>query len=393
MYSLIHQESRTGNLQALRTLVEPDDAKLIEGIPLSRNQMEDRNGWHFTNNGKYSVQSGYQVERIYPDKEKPPDYYGPNVDILKAFCWKVKCPPKLRHFIWQLITGCIAVTKNLKSRGIQGDTVCARCGNPEESVNHVFFECPPARQVWALSRIPSNPNIFPTGSLFTNMDHLFWRVNPKMEDHQFAWILWYIWKGRNNKVFSNIDVEPRETLKLAELESRLWNEAQNLNNPRVVPEVQGRLPLVTTGRWCFTDGSWKDKDGFSGQGWLSTLPGFERLLGARNVRASLSPLHAEIEALIWAMECMKNLRQYQVTFATDCSQLVKMVSEPEEWPAFESYLEDIKLLRRSFTNSEVIHVSRTDNKMADRLARSARIQPSFVIHMDTESPPWFTESL
>ena len=80
-------------------------------------------------------------------------------------------------------------------------------------------------------------------------------------------------------------------------------------------------------------------------------------------------------------------------FATDCSQLVKMVSEPEEWPAFESYLEDIKLLRRSFTNSEVIHVSRTDNKMADRLARSARIQPSFVIHMDTELPPWFTESL
>ena len=93
------------------------------------------------------------------------------------------------------------------------------------------------------------------------------------------------------------------------------------------------------------------------------------------------------------MECMKNLRQYQVTFATDCSQLVKMVSEPEERPAFESYLEDIKLLRRSFTNSEVIHVSRTDNKMADRLARSARIQLSFVIHMDTELPPWFTESL
>lgn len=198
-------------------MMESNDAKLIEVIPLSRNKIEDRNGWHFTNNGKYSVQSGYQVERIHPDKKKPPEYYGPNVDILKTFCWKVKCPLKLRHFIWQLITCCIAVTKNLKSRGIQGDTICARCGNPEETVNLVFLECSPARQVWALSKIPSNPNIFPTGSLFTNMDHLFWRVNPKMEDHQFAWILWYICKGRNNKVFSNIDVEPRETLKLAEL--------------------------------------------------------------------------------------------------------------------------------------------------------------------------------
>ena len=53
-------------------------------------------------------------------------------------------------------------------------------------------------------------------------------------------------------------------------------------------------------------------------------------MGVRNVRPSLSPLHAEVEALVWAMECMMNLHQYRVTFATDCSQLVKMVSEPEE---------------------------------------------------------------
>ena len=83
--------------------------------------------------------------------------------------------------------------------------------------------------------------------------------------------------------------------------------------------------------FCLITVSWgKEGVSFSGQGWLSTLEGFDGLLGARNVRASLSPLHAEIEALLWAMECMRNLRQFQVTFATDCSQLVKMVSEPEE---------------------------------------------------------------
>lgn len=60
----------------------------------------------------------------------------------------------------------------------------------------------------------------------------------------------------------------------------------------------------------------------------STLKGFDGLMGARNVRASLSFLHVEIEAIIWTMECMRNLHQFQVTFATDCSQLVKMVSKP-----------------------------------------------------------------
>ena len=109
--------------------------------------------------------------------------------------------------------------------------------------------------------------------------------------------------------------------------------------------------------------------------------------------ACISPLHLEMEALIWAMECMRNLRQFQVTFATDCSQLVKMVSEPEECPTFESYLEDIKLLRRSFVNSDIVHVPRTENTRADSLARSARQQPSFVVYMDSELPPWFTESI
>ena len=118
MDSLINSESRAWNLQAIRNFVDPQDAKIIERIPLSRNQLADRNGWHFTKNGKYTVQSGYQVERIYPDKEKPPDFYGPNVDILQAFCWKVMCPPKLKHFLWRFLSGCIAVTKNLKARGI-----------------------------------------------------------------------------------------------------------------------------------------------------------------------------------------------------------------------------------------------------------------------------------
>ena len=71
-------------------------------------------------------------------------------------------------------------------------------------------------------------------------------------------------------------------------------------------------------------------------------------MGANNTRAVQSPLHSEIDALNWAMECMRNLMQFTVTFATGCSQLVKMVSEPKEWPGFASYLEDIKILNKSF---------------------------------------------
>lgn len=89
---------------------------------------------------------------------------------------------------------------------------------------------------------------------------------------------------------------------------------------------------------------------------------------------------------------MKNLRQYHVTFAKDCSQLMKKVSELEEYPTFASYLEDIKNLKSGFHSFELLHIPRTMNSGADNLERSARKQPSFVVHMNSELPVWFAES-
>ena len=105
--ALIDGTSRSWNLQVIRTLVDPQDVKIIESIPISRFHLEDRNGWHFTNNGKYTVKSGYEVERVYPDIESMPPQFGPSITPLKAFCWKVRCPLKMEHFLWQILTGCI----------------------------------------------------------------------------------------------------------------------------------------------------------------------------------------------------------------------------------------------------------------------------------------------
>ena len=102
----------------------------------------------------------------------------------------------------------------------------------------------------------------------------------------------------------------------------------------------------------------------------------------RNTRASQSPLYSEMETFIWAMKCMMNLRQFTVTFATDCSQLVKMILEQKECSAFASYLEDIKVLKRSFHSSKLIYVPQKQNSRENSLVRSARKQSFIVVHMD-----------
>ena len=81
---------------------------------------------------------------------------------------------------------------------------------------------------------------------------------------------------------------------------------------------------------------------------------------------------------------MTSLTQFTVTFAMDCSQLVKIVSESEKWLTFGSYLKDIKVFKRNFNSSELIHILRTHNSNANSLAHSARKQLSFGSHIDVE---------
>ncbi|XP_018487893.1 uncharacterized protein LOC108858473 [Raphanus sativus] len=118
----------------------------------------------------------------------------------------------------------------------------------------------------------------------------------------------------------------------------------------------------------------------------------EKLMGAMNLRRSLSALHAECEALIWAMECMKTLNFSDVVFATDCSQLVKMVSSPGEWPVFATHLEEFQRSKIFFPSFKIRHIPRTHNSVADKLARGARCSPSAMFYVDSMPPVWFHES-
>ena len=102
--SFINATSLTWNSQAIRSMVDEKDAQIIESIPLNRYHMVDRDGWHFTNNGRNIVKSGYQIKRVYLDREVPLQLYGPNVNPLKAFSWKIRCFPKIKHFLWHILS-------------------------------------------------------------------------------------------------------------------------------------------------------------------------------------------------------------------------------------------------------------------------------------------------
>ena len=57
------------------------------------------------------------------------------------------------------------------------------------------------------------------------MDYLFWRRPKELDLSYFPWILWYIWKNRNAKIYKNQIKDPLDLLRTAEIESVLWAES------------------------------------------------------------------------------------------------------------------------------------------------------------------------
>nr|VDD55185.1 unnamed protein product [Brassica oleracea] len=278
---IINQESKEWDVGLLDDYVHPDDIPLIRSMAISSTHRRDTFCWNYTRNGQYTVKSGYWVAQNLLKQEEENEILEPSITKLQAFAWKLKAPRKMCHLIWQLITGQVAVTRNLVRRNMRCDNYCPRCGEIEEYVTHAIFECPLALQVdmsiraealWSLSVTPTSPRIFPAANIYTNMDYLFWRKNniivPDQDRDPYPWIIWYIWKARNDKLFRGIDRDPLELVRYAESECQAWFNANEMIPPQVRDSNNDVNQVLSLGNICLLDGSWTASDRFSGCGWV-----------------------------------------------------------------------------------------------------------------------------
>ena len=99
------------------------------------------------------------------------------------------------------------------------------------------------------------PKDFSTPSLFTNMDYLFWRTPKELDLSHFPWILWYIWKNQNAKIFKNQIRDPLNLLRTAEIESVLWAEFQTKDSTnRASPHIVENHDASDIDK-CYIDGA------------------------------------------------------------------------------------------------------------------------------------------
>ncbi|KAF2532343.1 hypothetical protein F2Q70_00031379 [Brassica cretica] len=116
------------------------------------------------------------------------------------------------------------------------------------------------------------------------MNYLFWRKNDILEPDQdkdhYPWIIWYIWKVRNDKLFRGIDRDPLELIRYAEIECQAWFNTNEMIPPVVQANNNDKNQVLSLGNICMLDGSWTASDRFSGCGCIafggrSTAMGYE----------------------------------------------------------------------------------------------------------------------
>ncbi|XP_013617255.1 PREDICTED: uncharacterized protein LOC106323722 [Brassica oleracea var. oleracea] len=366
VHHLIDAQNQSWNLEILNAVITAEDIPRVTSLRVSRTGRYDSYSWDFTKSGVYSVRSGYKIAHELHSAASPNVVTEPSTTELKKAIWKLKAPRKLKHFLWQVITGYLAMAKQLKERHCANESICVRCGDENESINHTMFECPPALQCWALSDIPSSPGLFPSNSLYSNIDFLLFRAKET--------------GVRSEKIFKDKDITPLDSLHLAVKEAESWTLAHRISEDTEGERDEQRRARHSTSiqelpaaRWrCQTDASWINERDRDGMGFVLLEDDIPILFGTHGLSVAVSPLHAEAEGLLWAMQEVMRHGTRAVRFESDCEQLIKLIRDDEDWPSMASELDEIKALSAEFIEFSIAYIPRSANIRAGSLAKGGR---------------------
>ncbi|XP_010480531.1 PREDICTED: uncharacterized protein LOC104759285 [Camelina sativa] len=147
------QHTGVWHVDMVKDIFPPLDAKMILKMKCTASH-SDCSIWSYTKSGAYSVKSGYWLAQSLLSRYETPSEELKQSNLRKESLWKLRTVPKIKTFLWRMLSGALAIAGRLASQGLTVDLRCMVCGASPETIAHTIFGCQIARQAFALANIP-----------------------------------------------------------------------------------------------------------------------------------------------------------------------------------------------------------------------------------------------
>lgn len=379
--SIIDQQSFQWDENKLSLMIQPEDHHIIRKIYLPTIPSRDTYLWSFTKNGAYTVKSGYWTAVTTNTETTDPEPPLATHPDIAASIWSLEITPKLKHFLWRTASRAIGVAENLRRRNINVNPYCSRCCIELETSNHVLFSCPFAETVWRNASIPTNKLCDANTTLEEKLRYLFLQHKNKDVEHSLRylpfWIMWRLWKSRNDMVFNHKTMDSTETLNRAITDIKEWMESlihvehtagPNLHTCRASKWSKPKRGWVK----CNYDASHHAEQDQAGMGWIiRDAMGNFLDCGMGKYQGRITTEEAECTALIWALQSTWALGYRTVEFEGDNMNITRHINGENDNLRLRHYLQTITNWKSMFTDVKIAFTHREHNKCADSLARRA----------------------
>uniref|UniRef100_A0A803PBD0 Uncharacterized protein n=1 Tax=Cannabis sativa TaxID=3483 RepID=A0A803PBD0_CANSA len=393
--------SRLWDVPKLQQFFSPPDVDRILSIPLSLFPCDDVLLWHYTSTSLYT------------------------------YFWGLKLPSKIRIFAWRAYHEALPTAATLQHRHISSTPQCPLCQMHLETINHVFFWCNRARQVWRNWESNINWHLSKTCSF---SDFLVYVSSLLQSDkvELFITILWCIWKARNADTHSKTPKSAMQIWQFANNYIAEYKKAQSSHHHTILsfngspadaqnitaPTGASSQPLsaafspeplphdfVPQSRVSPAKPKWLARP--SGRLKLNTdaavnvntgifrLAAILRDSNGDILAAMVEPMKGcvkteEMEALAvaWSLKLLLTLRLSVDFVETDSLLVVNgLKSQSKGLSSFYVILNDITFLLSNFPRAQISHVYRSANNKAHLLAKFALTVDSDCTWLEEVPPP------
>ena len=123
---LFYPGTKIWNMEVLQNSFYPWEAEVIRKIYVSEACNTDCLVWPKSSDGDYSVKSAYRMLATEVINGAPSSSNGEGSKVWKSI-WKIRAPPKIKHFMWRAAKDSLPSKQNIARRKIPIDETCSLC--------------------------------------------------------------------------------------------------------------------------------------------------------------------------------------------------------------------------------------------------------------------------